>query len=157
MMFRSVSRVLTFIRFSHTIFALPFALGAMFVAKRGLPSWRLCGLIVLAMAAARTAAMAFNRLADWQMDQRNLRTAGRHKLISRMGAVALCAGSAAAFVAVTMALKSGVRTGPMMLAARGVQLVIGQTFVEPSGKNPMLTFCNCWLKTTEFCRTVDAL
>lgn len=95
-----LSRTLTFIRFSHTVFALPFALGSMFVAARGFPSWRLAGLIVLAMAFARTAAMAFNRLADWQMDQRNPRTAGRHKLISHAGAVALCAGSAAMFVAV---------------------------------------------------------
>lgn len=96
-----LSRTLTFIRFSHTVFALPFALGSMFVAAKGFPSWRLAGLIVLAMACARTAAMAFNRLADWQMDQRNPRTAGRHKLVSHAGAVALCAGSAAAFVAVT--------------------------------------------------------
>ena len=96
-----LSRTLTFIRFSHTVFALPFALGSMFVAARGFPSWRLAGLIVLSMTFARTAAMSFNRLADWQMDQRNPRTAGRHQLISHAGAVALCVGSAAAFVAVT--------------------------------------------------------
>jgi len=99
-----LSRLLTFIRFSHTVFALPFALGSMFVAAQGLPSWRLCGLTILAMAAARTAAMAFNRLADWQMDQRNPRTMGRHKLVSWGEAVALCVGSAAAFVAVAWAI-----------------------------------------------------
>jgi len=104
MIWKSVSRTLTFIRFSHTVFALPFALGSMFVAARGLPSARLIGLIVLAMATARTAAMSFNRLADWQMDQRNPRTAGRHRLISWTGAVALCAGSAAAFVAAAWAI-----------------------------------------------------
>ena len=118
MMFQSLSRVLTFIRFSHTIFALPFALGAMFVAAKGLPSWRLCGLIVLAMAAARTAAMAFNRLADWQMDQRNPRTEGRHKLISRPGAIALCMGSAAAFVAVSWAIN------PLCFALSPVALLL---------------------------------
>jgi 4-hydroxybenzoate polyprenyltransferase len=95
----SIGRMLTFIRFSHTVFALPFALGSMLVAANGLPPTRLCGLIILAMVFARTAAMAFNRVADWQMDQRNPRTAGRHKLVSRPGAIALCATSAAGFVA----------------------------------------------------------
>lgn len=118
MPFQSVSRILTFIRFSHTIFALPFALGSMFVAARGLPSARLCALVVLAMATARTAAMAFNRLADWQMDQRNPRTSGRHKLIPRPGAVALCAGSAAAFVVVASAIN------PLCFALSPVALVL---------------------------------
>ena len=76
-------RLLTFIRFSHTVFALPFALGSMLVAAGGLPDGRTIGLIVLAMVLARTAAMAFNRVADWDMDQRNPRTAGRHRLVSR--------------------------------------------------------------------------
>jgi 4-hydroxybenzoate polyprenyltransferase len=97
----AVSRILKFIRFSHTVFALPFALGSMLVAAKGVPSARLLGLILLSMVFARTTAMAFNRLADWQMDQRNPRTAGRHKLITHPGAMALCIGSAAAFVAVT--------------------------------------------------------
>ncbi|MEI8234142.1 MAG: UbiA-like polyprenyltransferase [Verrucomicrobiota bacterium] len=96
---QSLRRTLTFIRFSHTVFALPFALGSLFVAAGGLPPARICGLVLVAMAAARTAAMAFNRLADWEMDRRNPRTAGRHKLISRWGAIILCAGSTALFVA----------------------------------------------------------
>ncbi len=99
--FPPVNRTLAFIRFSHTIFAMPFALGAMLAASRGRPGWRTLGLIVLAMVCARTAAMTFNRLADWNIDQRNPRTAGRHRLISRPGAVALLAISAVAFVAVT--------------------------------------------------------
>jgi 4-hydroxybenzoate polyprenyltransferase len=93
-----MSRVLTFIRFSHTIFALPFALGSMMVAARGWPSQRIFGLIVLAMVFARTAGMTFNRLADWQIDKRNPRTSGRHKLMSLEGAVALLLGSSIAFV-----------------------------------------------------------
>lgn len=101
---QSLSRTLTFIRFPHTVFALPFALGSMFVAAGGLPSSRICGLILVAMTAARTAAMAFNRLADWEMDQRNPRTARRHTLISWPGAVALCAGSAALFIAAAWGL-----------------------------------------------------
>lgn len=97
----SLRNALTFIRFSHTIFALPFALGSMLVAARGLPSARTFGLILAAMVTARTAAMAFNRVADWEMDQRNPRTAGRHKLMSRTGAIALVLASAAAFVFVS--------------------------------------------------------
>lgn len=95
---QAISRALTFIRFSHTVFALPFALGSMFVAARGFPSWRICGLILLAMVFARTAAMAFNRLADWEMDKRNPRTAGRHKLVSWPGAVMLWLASSAGFI-----------------------------------------------------------
>jgi 4-hydroxybenzoate polyprenyltransferase len=94
-------RLLRFVRFSHTIFALPFALGAMLVAADGLPGWRMCGLIVLAMVCARTAAMTFNRLADWQIDQRNPRTAARHTLVSRTGAIALLVVSAVGFVVAT--------------------------------------------------------
>jgi 4-hydroxybenzoate polyprenyltransferase len=94
-----VARVLTFIRFSHTVFALPFALGATFVAARGWPTWRLLGLVIIEMVFARTAAMTFNRLADWEIDKRNPRTAGRHKLVSRGTAIGLLVCSAGAFVA----------------------------------------------------------
>ena len=92
---------LRFIRFSHTVFALPFALGAMLAAANGLPGWCLAGLIVLAMVFARTAAMTFNRLADWEMDKRNPRTAGRHKLVSFRAAVVMLVASSAGFVATT--------------------------------------------------------
>lgn len=96
-----IAQTLRFIRFSHTIFALPFALGAMVVAARGWPDWKICGLIVLAMVFARTAAMTFNRLADWEIDKGNPRTADRHKLISKAGAIALLIVTSAAFVATT--------------------------------------------------------
>lgn len=68
---------LRFIRFSHTIFALPFALGAMVVAAGGLPGGQVAALVLLAMVLARTAAMLFNRIADWNIDKRNPRTEGR--------------------------------------------------------------------------------
>ncbi len=96
-----IARLLRFIRFSHTIFALPFALGSMLVAAHGFPDWKTLALIVLAMVFARTAAMTFNRLADWRIDQRNPRTAERHTLISRGAAILLLVASSAAFVAVT--------------------------------------------------------
>jgi len=94
-----VARLLTFIRFSHTLFALPFALGSMFVAAHGWPAPRLVALILAAMVLARTAAMTFNRLADWEIDKRNPRTEGRHRLISRAAAIVLLAASSLGFVA----------------------------------------------------------
>jgi 4-hydroxybenzoate polyprenyltransferase len=103
-MFDVFQRTLKFIRFSHTVFALPFAIGSTLVAAQGLPSARLCVLILLAMVSARTAAMAFNRVVDWEIDKGNPRTAGRHKLISKPAAVGLVMGSALAFVATCWAI-----------------------------------------------------
>jgi 4-hydroxybenzoate polyprenyltransferase len=71
----------SFVRFSHTVFALPFALAAMAVAardNRGWPGWKTFGLILAAMVWARTCAMAFNRIADRKFDVLNPRTANRH-------------------------------------------------------------------------------
>jgi len=93
-----LARVLAFIRFSHTVFALPFALGSMFIAAKGIPEWRIFGLILLCMVSARTSAMAFNRLVDWKIDKRNPRTAGRHRLLSFPAAVALCVTSGVFFL-----------------------------------------------------------
>ena len=70
-------RFLEMIRFSHTVFALPFALAAMLLPRRGLPDGRTIAWILAAMVGARTAAMTFNRLADHHLDARNPRTAGR--------------------------------------------------------------------------------
>lgn len=114
----AISRALTFIRFSHTIFALPFALGSMLVAAGGRPTGRILTLILLCMVFARTAAMVFNRLADWEIDQRNPRTAGRHQLMTRPAAIALLIGSAAAFVATTAFIN------PRCFALSPVALVI---------------------------------
>jgi len=72
---------LEFVRFSHTVFALPFALAAMALAardNRGWPGWRLFLLILAAMICARTAAMGFNRIVDRQFDAQNPRTKSRH-------------------------------------------------------------------------------
>src|ERR1041385_5418941 len=93
-----LTRFLHLIRFSHTIFALPFALGALLVATHGRPSARLLALVLVSMICARTAAMLFNRIIDWSLDQRNPRTAVRHRLISRSAALLLLVLSSAAFV-----------------------------------------------------------
>ncbi|MBI4237516.1 MAG: 4-hydroxybenzoate octaprenyltransferase [Deltaproteobacteria bacterium] len=77
---RSTARLrdtLELIKFSHTIFALPFALGAMWVAAHGWPGWRTGALIIAAMITARATAMAVNRLADRHFDARNPRTRDR--------------------------------------------------------------------------------
>ena len=95
-----------FVRFSHTAFALPFALAAMLVAareNRGWPGWRIFGLILAAMVCARTCAMAFNRIADRKFDALNPRTAKRHLpagQVSLAGALLFCGLSAAGLVAV---------------------------------------------------------
>ncbi len=96
-----IARLLRFVRFSHTVFALPFALGSMLVAAGGWPAWETVALIIVAMVFARTAAMTFNRLADWHIDQRNPRTVERHRLVSRPAAIALLVITSAAFVFTT--------------------------------------------------------
>jgi 4-hydroxybenzoate polyprenyltransferase len=93
-------RILKFIRFSHTVFALPFAMGSMIVAAQGLPSMRVVALILLAMVLARTAAMAFNRMADWEIDKENPRTAARHMLVSKRVGWSLVVFPSAAFILV---------------------------------------------------------
>ncbi|ABK97924.1 4-hydroxybenzoate octaprenyltransferase [Pelobacter propionicus] len=68
---------LEMIKFSHTVFALPFALSGALLAAGGMPTGRQLFWIVLAMVGARTAAMGLNRLIDAAIDARNPRTAGR--------------------------------------------------------------------------------
>lgn len=68
---------LEMIKFSHTVFALPFALSGALLAAGGMPTARQLFWIVLAMVGARTAAMGLNRLIDAAIDARNPRTAGR--------------------------------------------------------------------------------
>src|SRR5258707_15437704 len=97
-------RFLRLIRFSHTIFALPFALGALIVAANGWPSLKILVLVVVCMVFARTAAMLFNRLVDWSLDQRNPRTASRHLLISKPGAILLLGVSSGGFLLAAAAI-----------------------------------------------------
>ena len=95
----------SFVRFSHTVFALPFALAAMLVAARdhrGWPGGKTFGLILAAMVCARTCAMAFNRIVDRKFDALNPRTKNRHLpagTISLVSAVSLWVLAAAGLVA----------------------------------------------------------
>jgi len=101
-----------FVKFSHTVFALPFALAAMVVAARdqkGWPGWGTFGLIIAAMVCARTCAMSFNRIVDRKFDAANPRTAMRHLpagRISLAGAWALCLLSGAGLFVASYFLNS---------------------------------------------------
>ena len=111
-----------FVRFSHSVFALPFALVGALLAGRTVPlTWARAGWIVAAMVTARSAAMGFNRLADARFDARNPRTAARELPRGAMSvreAAAFVAVSSAAFVAVCAPL------GPVCLALSPVALAI---------------------------------
>ena len=74
---KRIHTTLEMIKWEHSIFALPFALTAMLLAAGGLPGWRTVTWIVVAMVAARSAAMAFNRWADADLDAENPRTRNR--------------------------------------------------------------------------------
>ena len=100
----ALARFLRLIRFSHTIFALPFALGALLVATNGRPSPNLLVLVILCMVLARTAAMLFNRLADWSIDQKNPRTATRHRLIGKSTGWVMLALTSIGFLAASAAI-----------------------------------------------------
>lgn len=90
------------IKIAHTVFALPFAVGAAFLAADGMPPPALLGKVVLAVVCARTAAMSFNRLADRHIDARNPRTSDRALPAKRLSAgfvAASCALAVAGFLA----------------------------------------------------------
>ena len=105
-----LSKWASFVKFSHTVFALPFALASMMLAardQRGWPGWRVFVLVLAAMVSGRTCAMAFNRIVDRRFDALNPRTAGRHLpagAISMTSAVSLCLLSGAGLVAASWAL-----------------------------------------------------
>ena len=74
---RKLKIILEMIKFEHTVFALPFAIMSAFIAEEGLPPLTKLGWILVAMVGARSCAMAFNRLADAEIDSANPRTATR--------------------------------------------------------------------------------
>lgn len=98
---------LRLVKFSHSIFALPFALMGAWLAAGGPPDASTLGLIVVAAVTARTAAMAFNRYIDRDIDASNPRTSGREipsGQLSPAFAAGLTAISSAVFVGVAFAL-----------------------------------------------------
>lgn len=108
-MLRRIRQLFETIRFSHTLFALPFALLASAMAWAGDPPvrfrWRDLVGIVVCMVLGRSAAMAFNRLADRRLDAINPRTQGRHLPAERLSVAAVAAFTGACslgFMAATL-------------------------------------------------------
>jgi 4-hydroxybenzoate polyprenyltransferase len=99
---RNTKTTLEMIKWEHSIFALPFALCGALIAAHGLPSARQLFWIVVCMVSARSAAMAFNRLADFEIDAANPRTRMRALpagLLSRKFVALFVVVSCAIFVA----------------------------------------------------------
>jgi 4-hydroxybenzoate polyprenyltransferase len=126
------------VRFSHSVFALPFALVATFLAgrqtNRGWPTLGQLALIVLCMVAARGFAMTFNRIADMAIDARNARTANRPLQtgrISPLQAWLFLAGSAAAFLAGCLCFKVAyANCWPMYLAVPTLLALAGYSYAK---------------------------
>jgi len=131
-MFSGITKWASFVKLSHTVFALPFALASMLVAardQRGWPGWRTFGLILAAMVCARTCAMSFNRIVDRHFDKANPRTAERHL---PTGAVSL----ASAWV---------------LCCSSGLGLVVASYFINGICfyLSPVALFCVCFYSLTK--------
>jgi 4-hydroxybenzoate polyprenyltransferase len=112
----------SFIRFSHSVFALPFALTGALLASREHPlTWQRVGWIVLAMVAARSAAMGFNRLVDARFDALNPRTAMRE--LPR-GAMSVTEATVFVVVAAAIFVFASSKLGPLCAALSPVALAI---------------------------------
>jgi 4-hydroxybenzoate polyprenyltransferase len=130
-----VREYLDLVKFSHTLFALPFALLGAVLAAHGPEGWRgrprdWLG-ILLCMATARTAAMAFNRLVDHRIDALNPRTASRHLPSGRLsaGSVAVFTGLAVlAFLASTLLFLPNF--WPIVLAGPVLGWLLGYSFAK---------------------------
>jgi 4-hydroxybenzoate polyprenyltransferase len=129
----AASTVVTFgqmVKFSHTVFALPFALAAAAIAARGhgITVGRVLA-IVLAMVGARTAAMGFNRIVDRDIDARNPRTAGREL---PTGKVSLGAAVALTVASIALFLGAAAWLGPLCLklAPVALALVLGYSYTK---------------------------
>jgi 4-hydroxybenzoate polyprenyltransferase len=113
---------LSFVRFSHSVFALPFALAGALLAARVSPlTWTKAGWILVAMVSARSAAMGFNRLVDARIDALNPRTANREiprGAMSRGEATLFVVASSAVFVVASW------RLNPLCLALSPIALAI---------------------------------
>jgi len=134
-MLRVVRSLLELIRFSHTLFALPFALTSAALA------WHLEGRfhplqllgILLCMVFARSAAMAFNRLADRRLDADNPRTAGRHLpagLLTPGVVWAFTLASAAGFVLSTLLFLPFDNPWPLYLSVPVLLFICGYSYAK---------------------------
>ena len=120
---------LELIKFEHTIFALPFAYLGMLLAAQGWPGWSQLMWITLAMAAARTVAMGFNRLADRYLDARNPRTALR-PLVT--GAISTRTAWIGTMLAAALLIVAAWQLGPLpfKLAPGALLFLFGYSFTK---------------------------
>jgi 4-hydroxybenzoate polyprenyltransferase len=120
---------LEMIKWEHSIFALPFALTAAMLAAGGWPRPAQLGWIIVAMVAARSAAMAFNRLADAEIDARNPRTAARAlpagHLSKRFVALFVVAASAMLVLAASQLNRVALYLSPVALL-----IVLGYSYTK---------------------------
>lgn len=141
-MFHRLSQFLSLVRFSHTVFALPFALFSAALAWRTTPfRWQDLAGILLCMVFARTAAMAFNRLADRRLDAHNPRTAQRHLPAGTLSAATvwgLTAVCIAGFVASTLLFLPNL--WPLWLCAPVLAFLLGYSYAKR-----WTAFCHYWL------------
>jgi 4-hydroxybenzoate polyprenyltransferase len=118
------------IKFSHTLFAMPFALAAAAIAARGhgITVGRLVAIVV-AMVGARTAAMGFNRIADRHIDARNPRTAGREL---PTGKVSLASATVLTLASMVLFVGAAAWLGPLCLGLSPVALalVLGYSYTK---------------------------
>ena len=131
-MLMSLRQLLQLIRFSHTLFALPFALLAAVLAWRETPfrPRDLVG-ILLCMVFARSAAMAFNRLVDRKIDAENPRTAGRHLpagLLSVPSVILFTFLCSAAFISSTLLFLPN--PWPIILAVPVLAFLLGYSYAK---------------------------
>ncbi len=115
-----IGTTLEMIKWEHSIFALPFAVTAMLLAAGGWPGWRTLAWIVVAMVSARSAAMAFNRWADAELDAENPRTRTRAipaGLLSKRFVLAFTCAAVAVFLAAAAELnRLALELAPVALA-----------------------------------------
>lgn len=146
-MIGQLRQLLELIRFSHTVFALPFALLAAVLAWRGADGafsgfhWLQLVGIVLCMVFARSAAMAFNRIADRHIDARNARTDGRHipaGSLSVKSVALFTVVCSAGFVASTLLFLPN--TWPILLSVPILLFLLGYSYAKR-----FTAWCHYWL------------
>lgn len=110
---------LRMIKFSHSVFALPFALTSAFIAARGIPEGRIFFWIVVAMVSARTTAMGLNRIIDREIDRANPRTSGRE---IPAGRIKVWETAVFVVIAVAVFILSAYMLNPLCFRLSGVAL-----------------------------------
>jgi 4-hydroxybenzoate polyprenyltransferase len=136
------TRFLELVRFSHTVFALPFALLSAVLAWKTVPfRWRDLAGLILCMVLARSASMAFNRIADRKIDALNPRTAARHLpagLLSVSAAVIFTGICALGFIAATLLFLPN--RLPFFLSVPVLGFLLGYSYAKR-----WTTLCHYWL------------